>query len=251
MTAQAVEERGQHNISSLIASGVTVEFGGFKAICDVTIDLSFGVVHGLIGPNGAGKTTMVNVLTGFQAVMSGNIILGEKNLVSLPAHTIRRAGIARTFQAGRLFLGLDVLDNLAVVGVGLGYSRSASKAEAVRVLKWIGAEHLAKLPAAGLPYIDIRIVGIARAIMFGPKFLLLDEPAAGMSEAEADDLAAIILRIANELGSGILLIEHNVGLVLKVSDHVYVMDAGKIIEEGNSDIILASQIVRDAYLGTD
>ena len=87
--------------------------------------------------------------------------------------------------------------------------------------------------------------------MFGPKFLLLDEPAAGMSEAEADDLAAIILRIANELGSGILLIEHNVGLVLKVSDHVYVMDAGKIIEEGNSDIILASQIVRDAYLGTD
>lgn len=242
--------QGQHK-TSLMATGVTVEFGGFKAICDVTLAIPLGVVHGLIGPNGAGKTTMVNVLTGFQSFTSGNIILGEVDLVSLPAYAIRRAGIARTFQAGRLFLGLNVLDNLAVVGIGLGHSRSASEVEARRVLKWIGVEHLAELPAAGLPYIDIRRVGIARAIMFGPKYLLLDEPAAGMSEAEADDLAVIILRIADELGCGVLLIEHNVGLVLKVSHHVYVMDAGKIIEEGDRDVILASQIVREAYLGAD
>ena len=241
----------QDNDSVLMASGVTIEFGGFKAIDNVTLTISLGAVHGLIGPNGAGKTTMVNVLTGFQSLTSGNIILGQEDMISLPAHAIRRAGIARTFQAGRLFLGLDVLDNLAVVGVGLGYSRSASESEAKRVLKWMGIGHLADLKTAGLPYIDIRRVGIARAIMFTPKYLLLDEPAAGMSEMEADDLATIIHRIADELGCGVLLIEHNVGLVLKVSHHVYVLDAGKIIEEGDRDTILSSKIVREAYLGVD
>lgn len=246
MTAES-----QHNTNSLTAAGVTVQFGGFKAIADVTLAVSPGIVHGLIGPNGAGKTTMVNVLTGFQSMTSGAITLDGEGLVSLPAHAIRRAGIARTFQAGRLFAGLDVLDNLAVVGVGLGCSRSASEIEARRVLKWIDAEHLAELSAEGLPYIDVRRIGIARAIMFNPKYLLLDEPAAGMSEPEADDLSAIILRVAEELNCGVLLIEHNVGLVLKVSNHVYVMDAGKIIEEGDRDVILSSKIVREAYLGVD
>lgn len=243
--------RRKNTVSSLAASGVTVAFGGFKALTDVTLSITSGAVHGLIGPNGAGKTTMVNTLTGFQAPTAGTVSLAGKDVSRLPPHKLRREGVARTFQAGRLFTGLDVFDNLAVTGVGLGHSRSSSEAEALRLLDWMGVAHLAERPAAGLPYTDERRVGIARALMFAPEFLLLDEPAAGMSEAEAADLASLIRRIAKELGTGVLLIEHNVGLVLSVSHHVYVLDAGQIIEEGDVDVILASQAVRDAYLGAD
>lgn len=236
---------------SLAASGVTVAFGGFKAVTDVTLKITPGDVHGLIGPNGAGKTTLVNVLTGFQPPTTGTVQLNGASVGSWSPHALRRGGIARTFQAGRLFTGLDVLDNLAVTGVGLGHSRRASEAEAVRLLEWVGAPHLAELPAAGLPYTDERRVGIARALMFAPDFLLLDEPAAGMSEVEANDLANLIKRVAGELGAGVLLIEHNVGLVLSVSNHVYVLDAGTVIEEGDKDVILGSQAVREAYLGAE
>ena len=242
---------GGDNGCSLAASGVTVAFGGFKALTDVTLAVTPGAVHGLIGPNGAGKTTLVNVLTGFQAPSDGRIVLNGRDVSGHPAHLLRREGVARTFQAGRLFAGLDVLDNLAVTGVGLGHSRHASEVEAMRVLDWMGVADLAEKPAAGLPYTDERRVGIARALMFAPAFLLLDEPAAGMSEAEAGDLAAVIARVAGELGTGILLIEHNVGLVLSVSSHVYVLDAGQVIEEGDRAAITASQRVRDAYFGAD
>lgn len=243
--------RRKKNGSSLSASGVTVAFGGFKALTDVTLSITPGAVHGLIGPNGAGKTTMVNTLTGFQSPTSGTVGLGGRDVGTLSPHDLRREGVARTFQAGRLFSGLDVLDNLAVTGVGLGHGRAASEAEALRILDWMGVPHLAEHPAAGLPYTDERRVGIARALMFSPAFLLLDEPAAGMSETEAADLAALIQRVAEDLGTGVLLIEHNVGLVLSVSHHIYVLDAGMIIEEGDVDVILKSRAVRDAYLGAD
>lgn len=237
------------NPTTLQAKGVTVAFGGFKALTDVTLEVTPGAVHGLIGPNGAGKTTMVNVLTGFQEPTTGQILLGSNNVGALPSHKLRRQGVARTFQAGRLFAGLDVLDNLSVTGVGLGHSRREAEKEAYRIMDWVGISDLADKPAAGLPYTDERRVGIARSLMFGPQFMLLDEPAAGMSEAEADDLAQLIKRAASELGCGVLLIEHNVGLVLSVTSHVYVLDAGKIIEEGDREVILSSDAVRDAYLG--
>lgn len=237
--------------SSLAASGVTVAFGGFKALTEVMLTVTPGAVHGLIGPNGAGKTTLVNVLTGFQSPTEGQVLLDGRDVSAQTTHHLRREGVARTFQAGRLFAGLDVLDNLAVTGVGLGHSRYASEVEALRLLDWMGVADLAGKPAAGLPYTDERRVGIARALMFSPAFLLLDEPAAGMSEAEAADLASLIARVAGELGTGVLLIEHNVGLVLSVSAHVYVLDAGQIIEEGDRDAITASQRVKDAYFGAD
>ena len=236
---------------SLELSSISVAFGGFKALDDVSISLKKGEIVGLIGPNGAGKTTCVNVITGFQDPSSGTILLDGHNINAKAPHAIRRRGLARTFQASRLFTGLDVLDNLAVTGVGLGHSRRSAEQEAMRLLNWVQASHLAELPAAGLPYTDERRVGIARALMFAPDFLLLDEPAAGMSETEADDLAQIIRRIADELGCGVLLIEHNVGLVLSLANHVYVLDAGKIIEQGDKAAILGSQAVREAYLGAE
>ncbi len=236
---------------SLELTSISVAFGGFKALDDVSLSLNKGEIVGLIGPNGAGKTTCVNVITGFQTPSSGTVILDGETVNSRAAHDIRRRGLARTFQAGRLFTGLDVLDNLAVTGVGLGHSRKASEDEAMQLLAWMGVSHLAELPAAGLPYTDERRVGIARALMFAPDFLLLDEPAAGMSETEASDLAEIIRRIAQERDCGVLLIEHNVGLVLSVSNHVLVLDAGKVIEEGDKDAILGSKAVREAYLGAE
>ena len=238
-------------ILSLELESISVPFGGFKALDAVTISLKKAESVGLIGPNGAGKTTCVNIITGFQDPTSGTVMLDGQDINAKAPYDIRRRGLARTFQAGRLFSGLDVLDNLAVTGVGLGHSRRASEDEALRVLSWMVAGHLAELPAAGLPYTDERRVGIARALMFAPDYLLLDEPAAGMSETEADDLAQIIRRNADELNFGVLLIQHNVGPVPLFPTHVYVLDAGKIIEEGDKTEILASQAVREAYLGAE
>lgn len=236
---------------ALALEKVGVAFGGFHALTDVSLALEPGKVMGLIGPNGAGKTTCVNVLTGFQRPSSGRVLLEGRNVSVLSAHRLRRAGVARSFQAGRLFGGLDVLDNLAVTGVGLGESRHAAEGQALDLLNWVGIADLQSRPAAGLPYTDERRVAIARALMGKPRFLLLDEPAAGMSEVEAMDLAALIRRIATELGVGVLLIEHNVGLVLSVCSQVVVLDGGQVIETGDRDVILASRAVREAYLGAD
>lgn len=234
---------------ALALEQVGVAFGGFRALTDVTLSVAPGQVVGLIGPNGAGKTTCVNVLTGFQRPTTGRVMLGGRDVSALPAHRLRRAGVARSFQAGRLFGGLDVLDNLACAGVGLGLRRAEAEHQASDLLGWMGIAALESRPAAGLPYTDERRVAIARALMGQPAYLLLDEPAAGMSEPEAADLAALIRRIASERGTGCLLIEHNVGLVLSVCSDVVVLDGGRVIERGDRQVILGSQAVREAYLG--
>ncbi len=236
---------------SLELKSVSVAFGGFKALQNVSITLSEGEIVGLIGPNGAGKTTCVNVMTGFQAPTTGTVVLDSEDISNHAPFSIRRQGLARTFQAGRLFTGLDLLDNLAVTGVGLGYSRRAAEIEAQRLLKWFGLENMAGSLAAGLPYTDERRVSIARSLMFEPKYLLLDEPAAGMSAKEADELSKLIKRIASDMGTGVILIEHNVGMVLSTCSNVVVLDGGKVIEQGSRDVILGSHAVREAYLGAD
>ena len=161
-----------------------------------------------------------------------------------------RAGIARTFQSGRLFADLTVHENLEVTGVGLGLSRREASRKADDLLDWIGIAPLADRLAGGLPYTDERRVAIGRALMLEPSFLLLDEPAAGMSAEEADDLSRLIHRITLEVKCGVLLIEHNIGLVLKTCHSIYVLDSGEIIEFGTPDAIKASEKVRLAYMGT-
>lgn len=236
---------------ALALEQVGVAFGGFQALGGVSLAVSPGRVMGLIGPNGAGKTTCVNVLTGFQRPTEGRVTLAGRDVSGVKSHALRRLGVARTFQAGRLFTGLDVLDNLAVTGVGLGQTRHHAEVEAIRLLGWMGMAGMQSRSAAGLPYTDERRVAIARALMGKPQFLLLDEPAAGMSEPEAADLAALIRRVAAELGVGVLLIEHNVGLVLSVCAHVVVLDGGRVIGAGDRSAILSSRAVREAYLGAD
>lgn len=235
---------------SLSADRVTVTFEGLTALSNVTVDVPRAAVTGLIGPNGAGKTTLVNVLTGFQRPTSGQVALDGETIAGVPPHRMRKLGIARTFQSGRLFSDLSVIDNLEVTGVGLGLSRREAAAKADTMLAWIGISHLAERKAGGLPYTDERRVAIGRALMLEPKYLLLDEPAAGMSAGEAEDLAALIRRIVAEVKSGVLLIEHNIGLVLNICDHIHVLDSGEIIEAGPPSAIKSSEKVRHAYMGT-
>ncbi|MDA9397561.1 ABC transporter ATP-binding protein [Bradyrhizobium sp. CCBAU 45389] len=234
----------------LVARKVSVQFEGLKALSDVTLAVPRGRITGLIGPNGAGKTTLINVLTGFQPVGAGTLELEGEPINGIAAHKLRRTGVARTFQSGRLFRDLPVIDNLEVTGVGLGQTRRDAIAEAARVMAWLGISHLANTDAGALPYTDERRVAIGRAIMCTPRYLLLDEPAAGMSEHESHDLAAIIRRIARELNVGVLLIEHNIGLVLELCERIFVLDSGQIIEVGSPAQIRNSDEVRHAYMGT-
>ncbi len=237
-------------MKDLRADKVSVAFAGLKALSGVDLTVAPGQIVGLIGPNGAGKTTLVNVLTGFQVATEGVVRMDGQPLAGLKPHEVRRRGIARTFQGGRLFRDLPVIDNLEVTGVGLGQSRAAAIAEAEAMLDWVGITPLAERIAGTLPYTDERRVAIGRALMGRPKFLLLDEPAAGMSAQEAADLSALIRRIAGEMGCGVLLIEHNVGLVLGLCDHIVVLDSGAVIESGSPDAIRASEKVRHAYMGS-
>jgi branched-chain amino acid transport system ATP-binding protein len=236
--------------NALSAEQVSVSFEGLKALSNVTISVPRGEVTGLIGPNGAGKTTFVNVLTGFQKPDQGQVLLDGENVGHLKAHLIRRRGIARTFQSGRLFGELSVIDNLEVTGVGLGLSRREAAAKAEAMLDWIGASSLAERTAGALPYTDERRVAIGRALMLEPKYLLLDEPAAGMSAEEAKDLVQLMRRISAEIGCGVLLIEHNIGLVLSICSHIHVLDSGEVIEAGSPKAIKSSERVRHAYMGT-
>jgi branched-chain amino acid transport system ATP-binding protein len=235
---------------SLRAEQVSVAFDGLRALSNVTLDIPPARVTGLIGPNGAGKTTLVNVLTGFQPPTSGRVMLDGVATSAMSAHQVRRRGVARTFQSGRLFRDLSVLDNLAVTAVGLGLGRREAAAKAAAMLEWIGIGALAEHGAGALPYTDERRVAIGRALMQKPAYLLLDEPAAGMSRGEAADLASLIRRIVTEFDCGVLLIEHNIGLVLDVCDHIEVLDSGEIIEAGAPHLIRSSEAVRHAYMGT-
>lgn len=236
--------------NALCAEQVSVSFDGLKALSNVTLSVPRGEVTGLIGPNGAGKTTLVNVLTGFQRPDTGQVLLDGEEVGHLQSHLMRRRGIARTFQSGRLFADLSVIDNLEVTGIGLGLTRHAAAAKAEAMLNWIGIGGLAERTAGALPYTDERRVAIGRALMMEPKYLLLDEPAAGMSAEEAADLVKLIRRIRDEAGCGVLLIEHNIGLVLSICSHIHVLDSGEVIEAGPPKTISASEKVRHAYMGT-
>ncbi len=236
--------------ASLRSDAIGVAFDGLTALSEVSLDIPRGAITGLIGPNGAGKTTAVNVLSGFQRPSTGRVLLDGADITGGKPHELRRRGLARTFQGGRLFADLSVIDNLEVTGVGLGQSRREAARRAAEMLDWMGIGRLAERMAGGLPYTDERRVAIGRALMMEPGYLLLDEPAAGMSEIEAADLAALVRRVQSEKGCGILLIEHNIGLVLDLCERIYVLDSGRVIEAGGPAVIRASEKVRHAYMGT-
>lgn len=234
----------------LEAMNVVVSFGGLTAIDNVSLALHRSEIFGLIGPNGAGKTTLVNVLTGFQRPTHGRVMLGGMDITGLPVHRIARAGMARTFQAVRLFRDLSVLENLEAAAVGSGLGRREARHRAERILDWIKFRHKAPHRADSLPFGEERRVGIARALATAPRFVLLDEPAAGLSDAECDDLMSLIAEIPSAFGCGVLLIEHNMRVVMGACHRIHVIDVGKTIAEGTPDEIQQHEDVIRAYLGT-
>ncbi len=234
----------------LFVEDLDVAFDGLIAVSNMNIEIKSGEILGLIGPNGAGKTTLVNVLSGFQLPTRGRVLLSEEDITGKPPHIIRRYGVARTFQACRLFKELPVIENLEIAAVNLGLSRKEAYQHSLEILSWLGLSDKSDLIAGVLPYTDERRIGIARALVMNPDFVLLDEPAAGMSNQECDDLNRIIAQIPEKFECGVLLIEHNMEVIMGVSDRVHVMDGGRTICEGTPREVQANPEVIAAYLGS-
>lgn len=236
---------------SLEAQAISVQFGGLAAVADVSFAISSGEIFGLIGPNGAGKTTLVNCLTGFQRPTGGRVLLDGRDTSGWAARQFRREGVSRTFQAGRLFKQMTVSENVEVAAVAAGMSRRHARHEVMGILDQLGITDLAEKIAGTLPYTDERRVGIARALVTKPAFVLFDEPAAGMSGLECDHIVEIIQRIPKDHGCGVLLVEHNMAVVMGVCDRIHVLNGGRTLAMGTPSEMQRNESVIEAYLGSE
>jgi branched-chain amino acid transport system permease protein len=235
---------------SLRAEGISLAFSGLHVLKGVDLELPAGEALGLIGPNGAGKTTLVNVLSGFQAPDSGSVFLDGADVTRRSPARLARAGLARTFQAALPFAGLTVLESVAVGAMGTGVGRRPAVEVAGDVLERLGLGDRAHSPAGLQPPGDQRLLGIARALATGPRYLLLDEPAAGLNDGERQELVAILRGVRADFGCAILLIEHDMNVVMDLCSRVQVLDDGETIVVGSPEEVQADPAVVEAYLGT-
>src|SRR4249919_138932 len=232
---------------------LTRRFGGVVALDDVSFDVPDGQILGLIGPNGAGKTTAFNVITRLYKPDSGQVVYDGENLLKVAPYDIVRRGIARTFQNVELFSRMSVLENVLVGAHSTTdwFREEDGRARALEALELTGIADLAPRVAASLPYATLKRIELARALVSKPRLLLLDEPAGGLSHEEVHEFGDFLLRVKQELGLTVLLVEHHMGLVMRLSQMIHVLDFGKLIASGTPDEVQAHPAVIEAYLGTD
>jgi branched-chain amino acid transport system ATP-binding protein len=243
---------------------ITLRFGGVKAITDISFDIREGEIRSIIGPNGAGKSSMLNVISGFYVPQEGEVWFRGQRRPPMKPYQVARQGIARTFQNIALFDGMSVLDNimtgrLTLMQTGLAAQalwwgraqreETAHREKVEKIIDFLEIQAIRKTPVGRLPYGLKKRVELARALAAEPKLLLLDEPMAGMNVEEKEDMSRFILDVNDEFGTTIALIEHDMGVVMDLSDRIVVMDYGKKIGDGTPDDIRNNQAVIDAYLG--
>jgi branched-chain amino acid transport system ATP-binding protein len=219
------------------------------ALHEVTLELHRHEVVGLIGPNGAGKSTLVNVLTGFDRPTAGAVELEGRQITGWSAHRRARAGLTRTFQHSRSFRTLSVRENIELAALGVGAGPQKARRRASDLLELLGLHELADARADALAHGDERRLGVARALATEPRFVLMDEPAAGLPEAEVPEFASVVRAVRDDHEAGVLLIDHNMALVMAVSDRIQVLDQGRTIAEGTPTEIRGNLDVASAYLG--
>jgi len=231
------------------AAEISKAFGALQVLDSVSILINAGETVGLLGPNGAGKTTLINIIAGYEKPDGGLVTLDDQPLDEFPPHVRARMGIARTFQAGRLFPQLTVAENAALGALGVGASKKEAREQSDYVLQVLGITEIAGSLAGGLSHGSARMVGLARALAAQPKYLIMDEPAAGLNEHEVPALLSALEKVRAATGCGMLLVEHNVGLVTEACSRVVVLAAGSMIFDGLPKDALNDENVKSAYLG--